>query len=154
MLACAAVLQALLRAALAVVIAAAVGVSVWRLPGLFHGTDRAADAVAGLTREQRALLPGRSFDLETEFFLAAAREIPPDSTYLVITGEEANPSSSIVLFKAPVFAGYWLLPRRLTTDPAKADWVVAYGGKLSSLGLKYRRIVDVMPGYLLAEVAR
>jgi hypothetical protein len=141
-------------AVFAVLVAAAVGVSAWRLPGLFRGTDRAEDAVAGLGRDERRLLPGRSFDLETSFFVRAAQEIPPDAVYFVITGEEASPSSSIVLFKAPVFAGYWLLPRRLTTDPKLADWVVAYGGKLSSLGLDYRRVIDVMPGYLLAEVKR
>jgi hypothetical protein len=154
MLACGAVPQALRRAALAVLVAAAVGVSVWRLPGLFRGTDRAESAVAGLTRQERELLPGRSFDLTTQFFLDAAQVIPPGATYLVITGEEASPSHPIVLFKAPVFAGYWLLPRRLTTDPSKADWVVAYGGKISTLGLRYRRVLSPLPGYVLAEVAR
>src|SRR5712691_2781232 len=114
----------LVRQASWLVIAAAVGVSAWRLPGVFRDAQRQVDAVHGLSRQERALLPGRSFDLETDTYLAAAQTIPPDATYYVATGTNGiEVSSPNVLFKAPVFAGYWLLPRRQTIDPHLADWI-------------------------------
>ena len=143
------------RAAIAVLIAAAVGVSVWRLPDMVRDAQRQVDAVQGLTRQERALLPGRSFDLETDTYLAAASVIPPGATYYVATGTNGIVvSSPNVLSKAPVFAGYWLLPRRLTIDPHLADWVFSYGGDLKALGLRYSRIVVLKPGWEVAEVRR
>jgi hypothetical protein len=59
-----------------------------------------------------------------------------------------------VLDKAPLFAAYWLLPRRMTPDPHRADWVVSYGADLKSLGLAYDHVVDVFPGAAVAEVKR
>ena len=142
----------LVRQASWLVIAAAVGVSAWRLPGVFRDTQRRVDAVHGLTREQRALLPGRSVDLATDTYVAAAKLIPADATYYVATGKGVEVSSPLVLLKAPVFAGYWFLPRRQTIDPHKADWVFSYGGDLRTLGLRYSRIVVLEPGWEVAEV--
>ena len=133
-------------------IAAAVGVSAWRLPGVFRDAQRQVDAVHGLTREERALLPGRSFDLATDTYVAAAKLIPPDATYFVATGSGVQVSSPLVLLKAPVFAGYWFLPRRQTTDPHQADWIFSYGGDLRALGLRYSRIVVLDRGLKVAEV--
>jgi hypothetical protein len=142
------------RAVIAVLVAAAVGVSVWRLPGMVRDAQSQVDAVQGLTRQERALLPGRSFDLETDTYLAAANIIPPGATYYLATGNGVVVSSPNVLSKAPVFAGYWLLPRRLTIDPHLADWVFSYGGDLKALGLQYSRIVVIKPGWEVAEVRR
>src|SRR5439155_12707397 len=109
--------------------------------------------VRGLSRTERTLLPARSFDLDTDLYVAAARAIPPGATYAFVSGPASNPSSDVVLIKAPVFAGYWLLPRRLVGKAGDADWIVSYGGDLKTLGLRYRRIVDVSPGFQLAEAA-
>src|SRR5436309_49029 len=109
--------QAWIRAGCAVLIAAALGVSAWRLPGVFRDAQRQVAAAHGLSRGERALLPGRSFDLETDTYLAAAQVIPPDAVYYVATGTNGiEVSSPNVLSKAPVFAGYWFLPRRQTID--------------------------------------
>src|SRR2546427_11890548 len=82
-------------------IAAAVGVSAWRLPGVFRDVQRQVDAVHGLARAQRALLPGRSFDLATDTYVAAAKLIPPGAAYFVATGSGGQVSSPLVLLKAP-----------------------------------------------------
>jgi hypothetical protein len=86
--------------------------------------------------------------------VAAADTIPTRATYAFVTGPASNPSSPLVLEKGPVFAAYWLLPRRLVGDPAEADWIVSYGGDLNGLDLRFRRVVEVGPGFALAEVRR
>jgi|SRR5581483_1210761 len=133
-------------------VAAAVGVSAWRLPGVFRDAQRQVDAVHGLTRAQRALLPGRSFDLDTDSFVDAARAMPETAVYLVATGTNGVGASPTALAKVPVFAGYWFLPRRQTIDPQRATWVFSYGGDLAGLGLRYARILPLGPGTQLAEV--
>jgi len=145
----------LVLAACGVLVAAAVGVSIWRIPDAARDAQRSVDAVAGLGRLDRGLAAGREFDLETETYVAAAQVIPPGATYAVITGTNGiTVSSQLSLFKAPVFAGYWLLPRRLVADPHQANWIYSYGGDLSSLGLKYKRVIVLKPGWEVAEVAR
>jgi hypothetical protein len=149
----------LLLAACAVLVGAAAGVTVWRIPDAARDTQRDVDRVAGMGRLDRALSAGREFDLEVSTFVEAAKIIPPNATYYVTTGLNGLSFSDpvhgqLVLFKTPVFAGYWLLPRRLTIDPHQADWVYSYGGDLTKLGLKYKRILPSGPGAQVAEVAR
>jgi hypothetical protein len=147
--------RSLVLAASGLLIAAAVGVSVWRIPDAARDAQHDVRAVAGLGRLDRGLSAGREFDLETDTYVAAAKLIPPGATYYVLTGTKGiTVSSPIVLPKVPVFAGYWLLPRRLTIDPHLADWIYSYGGDLNSLGLKYRRVIVIKPGWEVAEVAR
>jgi hypothetical protein len=147
--------RSLLLAACGLLVAAAAGVSVWRIPDAARDAQRNVDAVAGLTRLERGLAAGREFDLETETYVAAAQVIPPGATYAVVTGTHGIVvSSPNVLSKAPVFAGYWLLPRRQTSDVHQADWIYSYGGDLASLGLRYSRVIVLKPGWEVAEVAR
>jgi hypothetical protein len=133
---------------------AAVGVGLWRTPGAFRSSQDAVDQVRGLTATERTLLPARSFDISTELFVVAAKDLPSDATFYVVTGKGIQTSNQYVLPKTPIFAAYWLLPRRMTTDPEKADWVLSYGGNLHGLGLDYARVIDVAPGQQLAEVHR
>jgi hypothetical protein len=107
-----------------------------------------------LTPYERTLLPARSVDISTELFVAADRELPRGATFYVATGNGIVVSSRLVLPKTPIFAAYWLLPRRMTTDPRRADWVLSYGGDLDALGLNYARVIEVAPGQRLAEVRR
>jgi hypothetical protein len=146
-------------AACGVLIAAAAGVSVWRIPDAARDAQHDVDTVAGMGRLERGLSAGREFDLEVSTFVEAAKIIPPTATYYVATGLNGLSFSDpvhgqLVLFKTPVFAGYWLLPRRLTIDPHQADWVYSYGGDLSKLGLKYKHVYPSGPGAQVAEVAR
>src|SRR5205823_11836950 len=104
------------------------GSAAWRLPGVFRASDSAVAQTHGLVPAERTLLPARSFDLTTDLYVAAVNYLPPDATYYFVTGPASHPSSPLVLLKAPVFAGYWLLPRRLVLDSDQADWVVSYGG--------------------------
>jgi len=67
-------------------VAAAVGVSVWRIPDAARDAQRDVDRVAGLGRLDRGLAAGREFDLETDTYVAAAQLIPPGATYYVATG--------------------------------------------------------------------
>lgn len=135
-------------------VAAAIGVTAWHLPGSLRATDSTVDSIAGKSRLDRELLPARSFDIATEPFVAAQKEIPPGATFAFVTGPGIQVSSPLVVDKAPVFAAYWLLPRRLTADPGRADWIVSYGGDLRALHLQYARIVGVIPGAALAKVNR
>src|SRR5947199_6212944 len=127
--------RSLVLAACALLIAAAAGVTVWRIPQAARDAQGDVDRVAGLDRVDRVLSAGREFDLETDTYVAAAQLIPPDATYYVATGTKDIQYSDLThlqlsLFKAPVFAGYWFLPRRLTIDPHQADWIYSYGGDL------------------------
>jgi hypothetical protein len=142
------------RIVLWLAIAAAVLVAVWRIPGAFRDARQSVLAVRGLTPFERTLLPARSFDISTELFVAAAQHVPDDATFYVATGDGIEVSSPLVLPKTPIFAAYWLLPRRMTSDPAQADWVLSYGGDLDALRLDYARVIDVAPGQQLAEVRR
>jgi len=132
----------------------AVAVAGWRIPGAFRDARQAVLGVRGLTPVERTLLPARSFDISTELFVAAAQHVPPEATFYVATGDGIEVSSPVVLPKTPIFAAYWLLPRRMTTDPRQADWVLSYGGALTALGLDYVRVIDVASGQQLAEVRR
>ena len=141
------------RALLWLALLAAVGVGLWRIPGAFRSSQQAVDTVRGLTQVERSLLPARSFDISTELFVAAAKDLPVDATFYVATGTRGiDISNEFVLPKTPIFAAYWLLPRRETNDPQQADWVLSYGADLSALGLDYARVIDVGPGQQLAEV--
>jgi hypothetical protein len=143
-----------LQVLLGLALVAAIGVGLWRLPGAFRSSQQAVDAVRGLTPVERSLLPARSFDISTELFVAAAQDLPGDATFYVATGNGIQVSNQYVLQKTPIFAAYWLLPRRMTRDPQQADWVLSYGGDLRALGLEYVRVIDVGPGQQLAEVRR
>lgn len=141
------------RALLWLALLAAVGVGLWRIPGAFRSSQQAVDTVRGLTPVERTLLPARSFDISTELFVAAAKDVPADATFYVATGTKGiDVSNEFVLPKTPIFAAYWLLPRRETNDPQQADWVLSYGADLSALDLEYARVVDAGPGQQLAEV--
>ena len=140
------------RALLSLALLAAVGVGLWRVPGVFRSSQDAVNVVRGLTPTERSLLPARSFDISTDLFVAAAQQLPNDATFFVVTGDGIEVSNPYVLDETPPFAAYWLLPRRKTSDPRKADWVLSYGGDLRGLGVDYARVIDVGPGQQLAEV--
>ena len=136
--------------ALAVAVVAAAG----RAPRFVADTRQLVADVGTLTPLEQTLLPARSADVSTELFVAADRELPADATFYIAVGDGINVSSPTVLPKAITFSAYWLLPRRRTTNPAGADWVLSYGGDPDALGLRFRRVIDVAPGQQLAEVSR
>jgi hypothetical protein len=132
-------------AACGVLIAAAAGVSVWRIPDAARDAQHDVDTVAGMGRLERGLSAGREFDLEVSTFVEAAKIIPPTATYYVATGLNG------LSFSDPVHGQLVLF---MTIDPHQADWVYSYGGDLSKLGLKYKHVYPSGPGAQVAEVAR
>jgi hypothetical protein len=52
---------------------------------------------------------------------------------------------------APLFYGYWLLPRRRTKDIRRAQWIVLWGADRSRLGVATDVVADLGNG---AEVLR
>ena len=138
----------------AVVLVVAVVVTAARVPDAFRSADARAEENARLSRLDRALVPARAVDIDVDTLLAARRVIPRPATYAVVAGKGVDVSTPVTLVALPQFLGYWLLPRRQTTDPRAAGWIVSYGGDLDRLGLRYRRVVDVKPGIAFAEVER
>jgi hypothetical protein len=99
----------------------------------------------------RALAPARFYGLDTRLLESAAREIPRDATYTVVTGSGVR--SRFVRIAESTLLDYWLLPRR-RTDLRSSDWIVSIGGDLRSLGLRHTRLVRVGRGLELAKRAR
>jgi hypothetical protein len=132
---------------------AAVAATLYQAPESFRGAEDAVSAVASTPRANRQLLAGREFDMNTDFFVAAARTIPPDRSFAFISGRGVAVSNDIVLAKAPIFAAYYLLPRRMV-DVSRADWIVSYGGDIAVLHEPIARRIEVSPGYVLAEIRR
>jgi hypothetical protein len=92
--------------------------------------------------------------MATEPFTAALQDVPPNATYAVVTGGGVQVSNPLALSQASAFAAYALLPRRLVRDTHSAEWILSFGGDLGGLGLRYRRVITILPGYQLAEVER
>jgi hypothetical protein len=143
-----------IRSAAAVALALAIATTLWKLPGTFREIN---DEVRGLEAAgalERQLAGVRRVDADTRVFVRARRLIPPGARYAVVTGPNVQVSNAVTLPAIAPFAGYWLLPRRQVPYAADADWVLSYGGDLSTLGLEYGRVVEVSPGVALAEVRR
>lgn len=127
---------------------AAAGVALWHVPGELRDAWSEARNASARTRLERELGPADVVGLsETDIFLRADEAMPRSATYYV----DVTSSSGELRWVRP-FATYWLLPRRRTDDLAQADWILSYRGDLGALGLDYRRVVTVEPGFALAEV--
>jgi hypothetical protein len=134
--------------------AATVALVLGFLAALVHlGDARDAAGVSGRSEEERRLAPLRSVDLDPRLFVAAEKLLPPGAVYTVISGGGVDVSTPRTLEALRPLAGFWLLPRRQTSFPRAAEWVLSFGGDLTAVGLKYRRIVPVARGMAIGEVA-
>ena len=104
-----------------------------------------------ISASKRALAPATFYHLDARLLIDAAREIPRDATYAVVTGNRV--SSRFVRVAERTLLPYWLLPRR-RIDVHSSEWIVSIGGDLQSLGLRYARVVRIGHGTELAEVRR
>ncbi len=136
------------------VLALAVAYGAWHAPETIRSLQAQARAGEGLTRLERELAPVRGADVDTLIFERARELVPDGATFYLITGDAVRVSTPVTFDAFRPFAAYWLLPRRQTSDPAQADWVVSYGGDLAGLGLRFRRVVVVGEGLAVAEVLR
>jgi hypothetical protein len=136
------------------VIAVSAAVTLWEAPTQLRHL-RSDIEVGSRSRLTRELQPATSAGLvELHPFLVADAVVPADARIYVMAGPRAGVTDQRVLDLVRPFARYWLFPRRITRDPAKADWVLSYGAGLERPGLSFRRVITVDPGVLLAAVSR
>ena len=107
----------------------ALGAALYRAPALVRA-DRAALKAPAFSLADSDIEGIRFFVLPHE--LKAARElIPPGATYTIVRGS----SDSLAV---PAVFQFWLMPRRLTTDLGKAQWVIAYHVPVSSIHVAHK----------------
>jgi hypothetical protein len=74
--------------------------------------------------------------------VAALQTIPPDATYSIVVGKDpavADPQLIRLIYQ------FWLLPRRYTSRPSAARWVIAYHRASESLGIRYTQEIGLGP---------
>jgi hypothetical protein len=130
-------------AALAVAVVAA-------LVKLPHDVHSAAPSAP--SHDERTFAPLHAVDLDPRLLVAADAMLPRDAVYTVVTGNGVQVSSPITEDALRPLAGFWLLPRRQTAYPRNAQWVLSFGRDLSTLGIRYRRVVTVGPQMAIGEV--
>ena len=105
---------------------------------------------AELSPLERELAPTRAFGLNPSLILRADEVLPPDAVFHVVMG----PGSVSGQGAAAPFSAYWLLPRRHTSDPHRADWILSFGGDMAHLGVKFDVVADLGEGMQLLRVRR
>lgn len=110
--------------------------------------------VGGQGRHYRELQPARTVGIQDlRLFVLADATLPADARFYVATGRRYGIEPAADEWVRH-FARYWLLPRRLTSTAAEADWVLAYGADPRALGVPVSRVSTIRPGIALAEVER
>lgn len=126
----------------------------WQLPDTIRSLRLDVGTARDLTAAERQSTPARYLGVPDAVLPRAAEVIPETATFEVITGPDVDADAPLALAGIRSLAASTLLPRRLTGDPATADWVLSYGGDLEALGLSFTRRVPLAPGVVLAEVRR
>lgn len=135
-------------AAAGLVAVVALVAAVVELPHSLRSTQKRVAANAGLSLEERELAAARANNVNESLVLSSAQVLPRDAVFYVATGDQPGSTA------APPFFAYWLLPRRHTDDPGKAQWIVDFGGDASRLGLKTRVVDDLGGGAEILRVER
>jgi hypothetical protein len=86
-----------------------------------------------------------------EALVRAGTVIPPHATYSVVSGSNL---SAVQRQRALLAFQLALLPRHFTSDPRKAQWVIAYQMSSEGTGVKYTREIGLGPGVQVVQVAR
>jgi hypothetical protein len=137
-----------------VLLLVALGSAVWEVPSAFRSAGRDISDWAGMGPTQRELAPARYAGISGRILLGAARIIPPDTLFAVVTGRPTTRLSPFALLAAPSLSYYWLFPRRHTNDLGQAAWVLSYNKNIDRLGLSYSRVLRLTPDVTVAEVRR
>ena len=140
----------LTRAGAALVVVVALIAALEQFPSSVRQADGRIDENAGLSQLDRELAPSRAFGLDPSLILLADERLPPDAVFYVAVG---NGLASGHDAAAP-FAAYWLLPRRHTEDPARADWILSFGADDAQLGVKVELVEDLGNGSRLLRVVK
>jgi hypothetical protein len=86
--------------------------------------------------------------MNQELALRAAEILPRDAVFAIVGDRRADTSGALF------FYAYWLLPRRHTTDPSAADWIVSSGADPSLLSVKTSVVADLGDGAKVLRVQR
>jgi hypothetical protein len=122
--------------------------AVRQVPRSLRTAHDRVEANAGLSDQQRELAPARWWGMNEKLLLRAEQILPRAAVYSVAAGrQEASVG-------APLFYGYWLLPRRRTKDPRAASWIVLWGADRSRLGVQTDVVADLGNGAAILRVRR
>jgi hypothetical protein len=140
-----------LAAAAAALIAAVALISAMReLPKSVRASEAQVSENAPLSTLERELAPTRAFALSPSLVLRAEEVLPENAVFYVATGEGLASGHDA----AAPFSAYWLLPRRHTADPRRADWILSFGADVSQLGVDVDVVDDLGDGGKLLKVRR
>ncbi|MEX2211326.1 MAG: hypothetical protein WD689_06130 [Gaiellaceae bacterium] len=132
-------LRDLTPAAAALLAAVAFVAAVGELPHSLRVTDAKLAEYDGLSHIERELYPTRGFGLNPTLLLRADALMPEDAVFHVVTG----PGLLAGHAAAPPFSAYWLLPRRATRDPRRADYILSFGGQIETLDVEVALVEDL-----------
>jgi hypothetical protein len=121
-----------------------------QLPSSVRATDAAIAENKGLSRLERELAPTRAFELDPSLILRADERLPADAVFYVAVGQGLASGHDA----APPFSAYWLLPRRHTDDPRRADWILSFGADPAQLGVEVEVVEALGDGSRLLRVRR
>ena len=132
-----------LRAAAALVAAAALGGALYRVPTLLGAAHRYLHA-PGMSLDNADLDPARYF-VSIGALVAARNTIPPGVTYTIVVGHDPPLDTDPVraakdALEIPIIFQTWLLPLRYTPKLHDAQWVIAYHRASGTVGVKYSKV--------------
>ena len=141
-------LDQLTRGGAALLALVALAAAAKQLPSSIRAQEASVAGNAPLSRLDRELAPARDFGLNPALALRADEVLPRDAVFYVVTGP-GLPSGHDA---AAPFSAYWLLPRRHTDDPRRADWILSYGADTAALGVDFEVVADLGDGEKLLRV--
>lgn len=121
-----------------------------QLPSSVRATDEEVAENVELSPLERELAPTRSYGLNPSLILRADELLPRDAVFHVATGEGMLSGHDA----AAPFSAYWLLPRRHTADPRRAEWILSHGANVDQLGVEVDLVDDLGQGLRLLRVRR
>jgi hypothetical protein len=138
------------RAGAALLALLALATAARQLPSSLRTQDGFVAENAGQSHLERELAPSRVFALNPSLILRADEVLPRDAVFYVVTG----PGLASGHDAAAPFSSYWLLPRRHTDDPARADWILGFGIDPAQLPVPVVVVDDLGNGDKLLRVRR
>lgn len=124
---------------MALLAAAALVSAATRLPDSVRASHAQIAAAAELSALERELYPTRVYGLPGGLLVRAVEVLPQDAVFHVTAG----PAMLSGHLMAPPFSAYWLLPRRHTGDPRRADWILSFGADPATVGVEVEVVDDL-----------
>lgn len=136
---------------MALIAAAALVAALTRLPDSVRASHATVAETAELSPLERELYPTRVYGLAPALILRAEDVLPRDAVFHVVTGPGMVSGHAM----AAPFSAYWLLPRRHTNDPHRADWILSFGADPAALVVEVDVVEDLgAEGQRLLRVRR